>query len=470
MADFKLSPAQVQSNQVLPVEAMIPRPGAGPSTLPVEGVAVVAREKGIVTASDSEASSQTELGGDVEWTYPDGGLRAWLVVAGCFIMAMTCMGWGLVWGVFEDFYHTTRYSEIPLSNLSLVGGLLSFSMTFSSYLFGGIGERFGYKRMIALSCFLGYLCLLASAFATKLYQVFLFQGCLLGLSYGISMPLYMALPSQWFLHKRGLATGIAVAGSGVGGGLESLIVRPLLSNLGYRNTMLIYSSMYAVLQTLAWFLMAERRAPHTANIQKRWLPRTITPAFYSLSLSVFVGIFGYLSPYYFITTFVKAQVPSLDPKSLLVVAPLVIMNISGGLGRILAGRMSDRFGPINMFFTSFFLGGLSQIFIWTFANSYAAVMVFSVIYGLVGCWFLGLLPVVCAQLFGMNDLATLTGFMVLANSPGQLAGASIGGAVFSGSGGNWRAVSLYSGFMMLFGSFFVLHARFSHEKRIWAKV
>ena len=80
--------------------------------------------------------------------------------------------------------------------------------------------------------------------------------------------------------------------------------------------------------------------------------------------------------------------------------------------------MADRLGSINMFFTSFFLGGLAQIFIWTFAHSYAAVLVFSVIYGLVGGWFLNLLPVVCAQLFGLNDLATITGFMVLVNAPG----------------------------------------------------
>lgn len=86
--------------------------------------------------------------------------------------------------------------------------------------------------------------------------------------------------------------------------------------------------------------------------------------------------------------------------------------------QIIAGRLADRFGAINMFFTSFFLGGLSQIFIWTFAHSYGSVIAFSVIYGLMGCWFMGLLPVVCAQLFGLDDLATITGFMVLANSPG----------------------------------------------------
>ncbi|KAJ7241673.1 major facilitator superfamily domain-containing protein [Mycena haematopus] len=323
--------------------------------------------------------------------------------------------------------------------------------------------------MIALSGLLSYMCLLASAFATRLYQVFLFQGCLLGFSMGISMPLYMALPSQWFLHRRGLATGIAVAGSGIGGGIVSLIVRFLLSKLGYRNTIIIYSSACAVLWTAAWFMMAERRPPGHKDIRKRWLPHNIGPVFYSIALSMFFGIFGYLSPYYFITTYVKSQVPTLDPTSILVVLPLVVMNMSGGAGRIIAGRFADRFGPINMFFTSFFLGGLFQIFIWTFAHSYATVIVFSVMYGFVGCWFLGLLPVVCAQLFGLNDLATITGFMILTNSPGQLSGASIGGAVFSGSGGDWRAVSLYSGCVMLLGSSFVLYARFSHDKRIWVK-
>ncbi|KAK7042544.1 monocarboxylate transporter [Favolaschia claudopus] len=451
--------SNVQPHQVLPpAEAMLPGD-------PLQVNPVMVLEKGNL---DTCEKAVVAVVAD-EWTYPDGGLRAWLVVLGCFIMACTCMGYGLVFGVFEDFYHTNRFPSTPLSSLSLVGGLFSFSMNCASYLFGGIGDRYGYKRMIAISGVFAYLCLLASAFATKLYQIFLFQGCLLGFSMGIAMPLYMALPSQWFFYRRGLSTGIAVAGSGIGGGISSLIVRTLLSSLGYRDTMLIYSNGCALLWTAAWFMMAERRPPGYKDIPKRWLPRNIGPAFYSVALSVFFGIFGYLSPYYFITTYVKSQVPTLDPKSILVVIPLVVMNMSGGVGRIIAGRMADRFGPINMFFTSFFLGGLSQIFIWTFAHSYGAVMAFSVIYGLVGCWFLGLLPVVCAQLFGLNDLATITGFMVLVNAPGQLSGASIGGAVFSGSGGIWPAVSIYSGSVMLLGSCFVLYARFSYEKRIWAK-
>ncbi|KAJ7653923.1 major facilitator superfamily domain-containing protein [Mycena polygramma] len=473
-----LSTAQPHQLQALPAEAIlhVDPPHIKPAVVQVEK-----RESRMRREDHAEAREEDD------WTYPDGGLRAWLVVAGCSIMAGTCMSWGLVWGVFEDFYHTNKFPGTSLSTLSLIGGLFSSCMNFAAYLFGGIGERYGYKvplhiklaqclrlissqRMIALSGILGYLCFLASAFATKVYQVFLFQGCLLGLSLGIAMPLYMALPSQWFNRRRGLGTGIAIAGSGLGGGVVSLIVRFLLSSVGYRNTMLIYSNACAVLWIAAWFMMAERRAPGYENIQKCWLPHTRGPVFYSLTLSVFFGVFGYLSPYFFVSSFVKDVVPGLDPKSILVVIPLVVMNISGGVGRILAGRMADQFGSINMFFASFFFGGLSQIFIWTFARSYAAVIVFSVLYGLVGCWALGLLPVVCAQLFGLNDLATITGFMVLANAPGQLSGSPIGGAVFSASGGDWRAVSLYSGCVMLVGSILALYVRFSHDKRIWARV
>jgi hypothetical protein len=74
-----------------------------------------------------------------------------------------------------------------------------------------------------------------------------------------------------------------------------------LSNLGYRNTMLVYSNLYAVLWIIAWLMMAERRSPGYADIQKHWLPSNIGPTFYSIALSVFVGIFGYLvrGSYYF---------------------------------------------------------------------------------------------------------------------------------------------------------------------------
>ncbi|KAK0452071.1 major facilitator superfamily domain-containing protein [Desarmillaria tabescens] len=404
----------------------------------------------------------------LDWRYPDGGLRAWLVVLGCFMYATTIMAYGLTWGVFQDYYHTNMFPNTSLSILSLAGGLQNFLMNFTAYLSGGLGDRYGYKRLIALSSFLAYLCLLASAFTTKLFHVFLFQGVFLGISHGLSMPLYMSLPSQWFLKKRGLATGLAVSGAGIGGGIQSLVVRKLLVKVGFRNTLLIYSSMHGVVWIVALCLIKERRSPDQVQQKKRWIPERVDGRLYSVATSVFVGIFGFLAPFYFSTTYTKQFVPSIAHDPLKPVVPLVLMNFSAGFGRILAGKLADYLGPMNVFFSSFFFGGLFQILIWTFAKTYAAIIVFSILSGLVGCWFISLLPVVCAELFGVEGLSTITGLMILANSPGQLAGAPIAGAIFSASGGSWVAVTMYSGGAMVLGSLCILYARFSFEKRIWA--
>ncbi|KAF9071340.1 major facilitator superfamily domain-containing protein, partial [Rhodocollybia butyracea] len=331
-------------------------------------------------------------------------------------------------------------------------------MNGSSYLFGGLGDRFGYKRMIAISCTLAYLCLLASAFATKVYQLFLFQGCLLGISQGIGMPLYYSICSQWFLKKRGLATGIAVSGTGIGGGIETLIMRKLILKIGYRDSMLAFSSAHALIWFFAWFLLKERTHPGlNPAAKKRWLPRKVTGTFFSVTFSMFFGVFGFLTPYYLSTTYTREMVPSLNPDSLLVTVPLIVMNFSLGIGRITAGRLADTFGATNMFFLSFFIGGMLQMVFWTLSRSYAAILTFSILNGLIGSWFMSLLPVVCAKMFGVEGLSTITGFMILANSPGQFAGSSIAAVVLSSSGNNWAAVSLYSGSMQIVGALCILY-------------
>ncbi|KAK0447184.1 major facilitator superfamily domain-containing protein [Armillaria borealis] len=451
-----LNQTNVQSN--VPAEALLV-----PSQTTLSVSSPLAREmtkEKVAEDHDKEKSDEADSY-PLEWRYPDGGGRAWLVVLGCFMFAATCMAYGLVWGVLQDYYHTYMFPETSLSILSLAGGVQNFLMNGTAYLSGGLGDRYGYKRLLILSSILAYLCLLASAFSTKLYHIFLFQGIFLGFSHGLGMPLYMSLPSQWFLEKRGVATGLAVSGSGIGGGVSSLIVRKL-------KTMLIYSSMHAVIWIIALCLLKERVRPGQAEEKKRWLPERVDGRFYSVAISVFIGIFGYLGPFYFSTTYTKQFVPSIGKDSILAVIPLVVMNFSAGIGRILAGRLADYFGPINIFFSSFFFGGLFQLLVWTFAKTYASIIVFSILNGLVGCWFLSLLPVVCAELFGIQGLSTITGFMVLMNSPGQMAGAPIAGAILSASGGNWVAVTIYSGGITVLGALCVLYARFSYEKRIWA--
>lgn len=51
------------------------------------------------------------------------------------------------------------------------------------------------------------------------------QGVLQGIGCGLTLPMVFAIPSQWFKRRRGLATGIVIAGAALGGAVSSLIVQ-----------------------------------------------------------------------------------------------------------------------------------------------------------------------------------------------------------------------------------------------------
>ena len=60
-----------------------------------------------------------------------------------------------------------------------------------------------------------------------------------------------------------------------------------------------------------------------------------------------------------------------------------------------------------------------------------------------------------SQLFGLRGLATVTGWIVASQSPGQLAGASVSGVVLSSSG-EYSHVAYYAGAIMLGGALLIL--------------
>lgn len=254
-----------------------------------------------------------------DWTYPDGGWRAWGVVLGCFLYAATTMAFGLTWGVFAESFlvNETFGKNVSPATINTVQGLANFSATSIAFIAGRLGDRYGYKRMIAskssrpprmytsrtdqctVGSILSFLSLIASSFSTSLVELFLFQGAALGLSGGLSFPLVISLPSQWFQRRRGLATGIAISGSGIGGAALAAIVRAMLPRVGYRNVYLILAFVHGLLFIVAWFLLEVRERPlrdGKVKVPRDWLPSGVwrDVAFYAISLSVLLSIFGYL--------------------------------------------------------------------------------------------------------------------------------------------------------------------------------
>ncbi|SCV67804.1 BQ2448_5415 [Microbotryum intermedium] len=446
----------------------------------------------------------------VERTYPDGGSRAWSVVFGCWVFASSQLAFGMTWGVLVEDLSRNHYPHLSLATLNGVMGIAAFLMNGFAFISGRLGDKFGYRPIIAIGSVLYIIALVASALSVdRLPLLFLFLGVGVGIAVGCTFPLVCALPSQWFLKRRGFASGIAVSGTGLGGAMASLIMRSLLPRLvslnserllcvedmsltsagrnvrlltipqGFKKMLLVYAGINAFTTAAAFPLLRTcepPRLPGQPRAAKNWLPKGVWKdgTFYSFIACVFVGIFGYLVPYAFLVTYTVKIVPNLGT-GLKPAAPLIVANAASGIGRICAGLVADRAGPVNMLFASWFFGGLLQLLFWPRATSFDAIMVFSALYGFTGAWFVSLLPMAAAQLFGMEGLSTIVGFMILVNAPGQLGGGPIGGLVLTAAGGDYKAtcvlqpVAYFGGGTMMLGSIVLLYARFAREHRILAK-
>ncbi|CAE6433753.1 unnamed protein product [Rhizoctonia solani] len=299
-----------------------------------------------------------------------------------------------------------------------------------------------------------------------------FWGILQGLATGLCFPFVLAYPSQWFKRRRGLATGIVAAGSSFGGGTATLILRAMLTQISFRNTLLIYAGIHCVLMSIAICLVKEGPAGAAARAVRGrvgWADKKVLkdPVFWTTACSMGFGIFGFFSPYFFMPTYAISRIPTLSPQY--TVLPSSIMNFSSAVGRSLIGLVADSIGPANAFILAITISALSQLLIWNFAYNYVTIMVFSVAFGATGGCFLSLMTPLAAQLFGTRNLAGLTGTFNFFMAPGNLAAAPIAGLILSASGGNWHAPISYSGGVQLAAVGLMLYSRLRRQPVLFAK-
>ncbi|KAG8992290.1 hypothetical protein FRB93_002396 [Tulasnella sp. JGI-2019a] len=374
--------------------------------------------------------------------FVEGGLRAWLVVIGSSIFAALVIGWPFSWGVFQAYYfeHNTfpGASETTLSWLgSVQGGLLPTVSFFS----GKFGDRYGYKPFVIA----GSISLLP------------------GLAVGLMFPMVVSYPSMWFKRKRALTSGIVIAFAAVGGGVASLLTRAMLTNIGLRNTLLMYFAINTTLLSAACFLV-KSRGPSKRVTEIEWIDRALLkdPVFWSLAFGMLFAVYGYLPPIYLMTIFTVDKCLNISPQ--LSVAPTSVMNFSSAIGRALIGLIADRIGVSNVFFASLTIAALSQLVLWNLAEGYAMIVVFSVIVGASSGNFISLLAPMIAEIYGTQKLATLSGLLIFFNLPGNFSAAPLASAILSATG-SWHAAISFSGGAQIISAACFLYARLKCKPR-----
>lgn len=148
-----------------------------------------------------------------------------------------CVSFLNAFGVFQSYYQTHLASVTP-SDISWIGSVQAFFMFFMTLPSGIVIDRYGPQPLYGFAMLVFSFSCMMTSLTHSYWQVMLAQGVLQGLALGCAFVPSMAAVVMWFqrpqdMPKRTIGIGIATCGSGTGGVVWPIIVRALMSNVGF---------------------------------------------------------------------------------------------------------------------------------------------------------------------------------------------------------------------------------------------
>ncbi|KAJ3112066.1 hypothetical protein HDU96_004991 [Phlyctochytrium bullatum] len=393
---------------------------------------------------------------------PDGGWQAWMVVFGSFMVHFVVLGVQYSFGVYATYF--IKQGKGSPATVSFVGTLGAAVLPALGMVSGRLAEKFGFQRMIYIGTSIFALGLLLASFCTEIWQLFITQGFMTGLGASISYFPAVSAPSQWFLRNRGVATGIAVSGSGIGGLVLTLATQKMLDALGFAWTLRV-TAIFSFVAVVSVTPFIRNRIPPSPQSKTDW--SVLKDKRFALLLGMgFFATFALLVPLYFIPTY---TVEVLNQPVGLGATLLSVYNGSSAAGRIVLGFGADSFlGRLNSLVLCMVVSGLSMLFLWTFASSVPILALFAIVNGFVAGGFISLFPVVVASIFGAERLPSMVGMLFSTSAIGNFGGAPLAGAIKERAG--FTAAIVYAGVTTCVSSGFIVVVRFIQERSVFKRV
>ena len=418
----------------------------------------------------------------------------WFIVAGA-IMIQLALGAIYAWSVF-----TARLTD--------AGGVYAFSASQAAWVFsaglatfaivmvlaGRILPRIGPRPLsVAGGLLLGAGYIASGFFGESFWVQLLGIGVVGGAGIGLAYVVPIAVCVKWFPDKKGLITGLAVAGFGFGatiwvklagswfGGL--LNTTSLFGLPGVQSVFVIYGITFFVLVLLGSIVMVN---PPDGYVPAGWTPPDAdkgdhgaveyrardmlrTPQFYMLwTTFMFAGIAGLMVIYCIKLFGIDAlEYRGVADAGVITGTAMAWYAIFNGVGRIAWGSISDRIGRRQTLVLMSALQGATMLM------SYHVFITFGLVYGfilaaaLIGFNYGGsfaLFPAITADYFGNKSVGSNYGWIFTAYGVAGLAGPLLAGYFKDTAKGTvdpsvWMTPFIVAGIVCLLGAVIMTFAR-----------
>lgn len=376
----------------------------------------------------------------------------WAVVAGTFVVLFIGFGTAYSFAAFfqalRDEFHGSR------ADVSLVFGITGFLYFSLGAVSGPLADRFGPRRVVAAGVLLIAAGVLVASRAQALWQVYLTYSLGVGVGVGFAYVPAISAVQRWFVRRRGVASGLAVAGIGVGNLAMPPLAAALIDHTDWR-TAYVLLGLLALTLGLAAAALIEHSPQRRGLLPDGALPFPSSPhpsgtplphageglgvradevgvraalgsrPFKLLYAAVGACSAGLFIPFVHLAPYARDHGLSGAAGAWLV----ALIGVGSTVGRFALGGTADRLGRRRSLMVMFAGMGLALLW-WTVAVDLWSLALFALLFGVCYGGFVALIPALTADYFGGRSAGGIIGLLYTSVAAGTLAGPWLAGRIY----------------------------------------
>jgi MFS transporter, OFA family, oxalate/formate antiporter len=381
----------------------------------------------------------------------------WLIAIAGVVMQIA-LGAVYAWSVFR-IPLTQRFGwSIPQVTLTFT--IAIFVLGFAAFA-GGLWMRRAGPRRVAMTAgiFYGLGVFLASLAGERLWWLYLSYGLMAGIGLGLGYIVPVATLVKWFPDRRGMITGIAVAGFGAGALITAPVATLLIRQVGVPRTFAILGIIYLIAVAGAGSFMQN---PPEGYRPAGWMPTasqqksrstkmyTLEEAirnwqWYGLWMLLFLNTTAGIA----IISQAAPMIQEITGETATRAAGVVgIFSIANGAGRLLWAWLSDFVGRRWVFLMMFPIQAVAFFLLPSIESFSVFVGVGFIVLLCYGGGF-GTMPAFAADYFGAENVGSIYGLMLTAWSFAGVLGPMLIASLRQSTGRYSDALYVIAGLMLL---------------------